>query len=190
MTISSPCLIDIAPRHRDNPRIVLLTPGPYNATYFERADLARYLGYTLAEGLVRLLRSMWMRVTDESKPGASAALPALSRAGLTWIRRIISSHPMGTLPWPMDGIMAMSVLSRESFWAGANTRSRSRWMSRRSCRKASSTETPTRVAPRWGLLRQPLKFPDKSFCTSPDPNGAVAGKVACHAMWHNICPGT
>jgi uncharacterized circularly permuted ATP-grasp superfamily protein/uncharacterized alpha-E superfamily protein len=43
-------LIDIAPRHRDNPRIVLLTPGPYNETYFEHAYLARYLGYTLVEG--------------------------------------------------------------------------------------------------------------------------------------------
>ena len=26
-----------APQHRDNPRIVLLTPGPYNETYFEHA---------------------------------------------------------------------------------------------------------------------------------------------------------
>jgi uncharacterized circularly permuted ATP-grasp superfamily protein/uncharacterized alpha-E superfamily protein len=43
-------LISIAPRHRDNPRIVLLTPGPYNQTYFEHAYLARYLGYTLVEG--------------------------------------------------------------------------------------------------------------------------------------------
>jgi uncharacterized circularly permuted ATP-grasp superfamily protein/uncharacterized alpha-E superfamily protein len=33
-----------------NPRIVLLTPGPYNETYFEHAYLARYLGLTLAEG--------------------------------------------------------------------------------------------------------------------------------------------
>ncbi|WP_133636684.1 circularly permuted type 2 ATP-grasp protein [Zavarzinia compransoris] len=32
------------------PRIVLLTPGPYNETYFEHAYLARYLGYTLVEG--------------------------------------------------------------------------------------------------------------------------------------------
>jgi uncharacterized circularly permuted ATP-grasp superfamily protein/uncharacterized alpha-E superfamily protein len=36
--------------HQDNPRIVLLTPGPYNETYFEHAFLARYLGYTLVEG--------------------------------------------------------------------------------------------------------------------------------------------
>ena len=43
-------LHDMAPRHRDNPRIVLMTPGPYNETYFEHAFLARYLGYTLVEG--------------------------------------------------------------------------------------------------------------------------------------------
>ena len=35
---------------RDNPRVVLLTPGPHNETYFEHAYLARYLGFTLVEG--------------------------------------------------------------------------------------------------------------------------------------------
>ena len=40
----------LVPRNRENPRIVLLTPGPYNETYFEHAFLARYLGYTLVEG--------------------------------------------------------------------------------------------------------------------------------------------
>ena len=35
---------------RDNPRIVLLTPGPHNETYFEHSYLARYLGFTLVEG--------------------------------------------------------------------------------------------------------------------------------------------
>ena len=39
-----------APHNRDNPRIVLLTPGRYNETYFEHAYLAQYLGFTLAEG--------------------------------------------------------------------------------------------------------------------------------------------
>ncbi|HYB12642.1 MAG TPA: circularly permuted type 2 ATP-grasp protein, partial [Myxococcota bacterium] len=34
----------------ENPRIALLTPGPYNETYFEHAYLARYLGFTLVEG--------------------------------------------------------------------------------------------------------------------------------------------
>ena len=35
---------------RDSPRVVLLTPGPLNETYFEHAYLARYLGFTLVEG--------------------------------------------------------------------------------------------------------------------------------------------
>lgn len=34
----------------DNPRVVLLTPGPYNETYFEHSYLARYLGFSLVEG--------------------------------------------------------------------------------------------------------------------------------------------
>src|SRR5215475_8330823 len=36
--------------NRENPRTVLLTPGPYNETYFEHSFMARYLGYTLVEG--------------------------------------------------------------------------------------------------------------------------------------------
>ncbi len=43
-------LQSLAPHNRDTPRVVLLTPGPYNETYFEQAFLARYLGYTLVEG--------------------------------------------------------------------------------------------------------------------------------------------
>ena len=33
-----------------SPHVVLLTPGPFNETYFEHAYLARYLGFTLVEG--------------------------------------------------------------------------------------------------------------------------------------------
>jgi len=43
-------LAALAPRPVVDPRVVLLTPGPYNETYFEQAYLARYLGYTLVEG--------------------------------------------------------------------------------------------------------------------------------------------
>jgi uncharacterized circularly permuted ATP-grasp superfamily protein/uncharacterized alpha-E superfamily protein len=35
---------------RSQPRICLLTPGPYSETYFEQAYLARYLGFLLVEG--------------------------------------------------------------------------------------------------------------------------------------------
>jgi uncharacterized circularly permuted ATP-grasp superfamily protein/uncharacterized alpha-E superfamily protein len=39
----------MAPRGAE-PRIVLLTPGPYNESYFEHAYLARFLGLPLVEG--------------------------------------------------------------------------------------------------------------------------------------------
>jgi uncharacterized circularly permuted ATP-grasp superfamily protein/uncharacterized alpha-E superfamily protein len=35
---------------RDEPRIGLLSPGPFSETYFEHATLARYLGFLLVEG--------------------------------------------------------------------------------------------------------------------------------------------
>lgn len=40
----------MAPSNRDDPRIVVLTPGPYSPTYFEHAYLADYLGYALVQG--------------------------------------------------------------------------------------------------------------------------------------------
>ena len=47
-------LLQHAPHDRDEgaapPRIVLLTPGRYNETYFEQAYLAHYLGVPLVEG--------------------------------------------------------------------------------------------------------------------------------------------
>jgi uncharacterized circularly permuted ATP-grasp superfamily protein/uncharacterized alpha-E superfamily protein len=63
-------LMHMAPRHRDNPRIVLLTPGPYNETYFEHAYLARYLGYTLAEGADLTIRdhSVFLKTLEGLQP--------------------------------------------------------------------------------------------------------------------------
>jgi uncharacterized circularly permuted ATP-grasp superfamily protein/uncharacterized alpha-E superfamily protein len=43
-------LTRLAPQGGGAGRIVLLTPGPYNETYFEHAYLARYLGIPLVEG--------------------------------------------------------------------------------------------------------------------------------------------
>jgi uncharacterized circularly permuted ATP-grasp superfamily protein len=43
-------LAALAPHGCENPRIVLLTAGPHNATYFEQGLLAQYLGYPLVEG--------------------------------------------------------------------------------------------------------------------------------------------
>jgi uncharacterized circularly permuted ATP-grasp superfamily protein/uncharacterized alpha-E superfamily protein len=43
-------LVALAPGKRDNPRVVLLTPGARSPTFFEDGYLARYLGYMLVEG--------------------------------------------------------------------------------------------------------------------------------------------
>lgn len=40
----------MAPQNKDDPSVVLLTPGPLNETYFEHAYKARYLGFPLVEG--------------------------------------------------------------------------------------------------------------------------------------------
>jgi uncharacterized circularly permuted ATP-grasp superfamily protein/uncharacterized alpha-E superfamily protein len=43
-------LNEIAPHQHPNPRIVILTPGSNNETYFEHAYLSSYLGFTLVQG--------------------------------------------------------------------------------------------------------------------------------------------
>lgn len=40
----------IAPSEVDTPRVVVLTPGPLNETFFEHSYLATYLGYPLVQG--------------------------------------------------------------------------------------------------------------------------------------------
>jgi len=52
-----------APEGSDEPRVVILTPGPLSETYFEHAYLASYLGYPLVEGrdLVVQNNRVWLR---------------------------------------------------------------------------------------------------------------------------------
>ena len=52
-----------APEGVDEPRVVILTPGPLTETYFEHAYLASYLGYPLVEGrdLVVQNNRVWLR---------------------------------------------------------------------------------------------------------------------------------
>ena len=51
---------------RTNPRIVLLTPGPLNETYFEHSYIAKYLGFTLVRGadLTVRDRSVYLKTVD------------------------------------------------------------------------------------------------------------------------------
>jgi uncharacterized circularly permuted ATP-grasp superfamily protein/uncharacterized alpha-E superfamily protein len=53
----------VAPPDADEPRIVLLSPGPWSETAFEHAYLASYLGYPLVEGTDLTVRDgrVWLR---------------------------------------------------------------------------------------------------------------------------------
>ncbi|HEY2929865.1 circularly permuted type 2 ATP-grasp protein [Piscinibacter sp.] len=59
-------LLRWAPRGDAAPLVVLLTPGPYNETYFEHALLARYLGFALVEGSDLTVRDgrVWMKTVE------------------------------------------------------------------------------------------------------------------------------
>ena len=63
-------LTALSASHRDTPRVVLLTPGPLNETYFEHAYLARYLGFTLVEGgdLTVRDRRVFIKTLDGLQP--------------------------------------------------------------------------------------------------------------------------
>ena len=59
-------LSGIASHNTDNPRIVILTPGPENETYFEHSYLAAYLGLTLVQGNDLMVKDnyVWLKTID------------------------------------------------------------------------------------------------------------------------------
>jgi uncharacterized circularly permuted ATP-grasp superfamily protein/uncharacterized alpha-E superfamily protein len=63
-------LRSLAPAERDNPNVVLLTPGPYNETYSEQVFLARYLGFSLVEGGDLTVRDqrVWLKTLEGLRP--------------------------------------------------------------------------------------------------------------------------
>ncbi len=63
-------LADIAPHNKEDPRIVILTPGSLNETYFEHAYLASYLGFSLVQGDDLTVRDgrVWLKSLDGLQP--------------------------------------------------------------------------------------------------------------------------
>jgi uncharacterized circularly permuted ATP-grasp superfamily protein/uncharacterized alpha-E superfamily protein len=49
-------VMSMAPCDDGSPHVVLLTPGPYNETYFEHSYLAKHLGFALVEGADLMVR--------------------------------------------------------------------------------------------------------------------------------------
>ena len=58
--------LNIAPYGKEQPRIVVLTPGPRNETYFEHAILASFMGFTLAQGDDLIVRNgyVWIKTVE------------------------------------------------------------------------------------------------------------------------------
>ena len=59
-------LNEIAPHQHHNPRIVILTPGPNNETYFEHSYLASYLGFALVQGNDLIVKDnfVWLKTLE------------------------------------------------------------------------------------------------------------------------------
>lgn len=63
-------LAELAPHNKEDPRIVILTPGSLNETYFEHAYLASYLGFSLVQGDDLTVRDgrVWLKSLDGLQP--------------------------------------------------------------------------------------------------------------------------
>ncbi len=64
-------LANLAPEPaREDPRVVIMTPGPHNETYFEHLYLANYLDYTLIEGANLTVRDgrVWLKSVSGLAP--------------------------------------------------------------------------------------------------------------------------
>jgi uncharacterized circularly permuted ATP-grasp superfamily protein len=59
-------LESLAPQDVESPRVVVLTPGPYNSAYFEHSFLAQQMGVELVEGRDLVVDDglVWMRTTQ------------------------------------------------------------------------------------------------------------------------------
>ncbi|MDB5481570.1 MAG: hypothetical protein JWO83_2623 [Caulobacteraceae bacterium] len=109
---------------RSDPRICLLTPGPFSETYFEQAHLARYLGFLLVEGDDLVVRDglvyvrtiaglkradvLWRRVdADFVDP---LELNAASRLGVPGLLEAMRQGGVAVLNMPGSGVVESRAL--------------------------------------------------------------------------------
>ena len=109
---------------RSEPRICLLTPGPYSETYFEQSYLARYLGFLLVEGddlivsdgkvhvrtIAGLKRAdvIWRRIDgDYSDP---LEMNAASRLGIPGVVEALRNGEVAMANMPGTGVIESKAL--------------------------------------------------------------------------------
>lgn len=118
-------LASLLPNAKEEPRVVILTPGPRNETYFEHAYLASYLGYSLVQGDDLTVRDgkVWLksleglkqvdiivrRVDDtfcdplELREDSHLGVPGLLQAAR--LGNVIIANPLGSSILENPGIM-------------------------------------------------------------------------------------
>ena len=113
---------NLAPHNRDKPLVALLTPGPYNETYFEHVFLARTLGIAVVQGedltvrqnrvflkttsgmeqvdvIIRRLDSEWLdplELRDDSLLGTPGLINAVRQGNVT----LVNAPGSGVLETP------------------------------------------------------------------------------------------
>src|ERR1700683_5474929 len=103
--------------HCDNPRIVLLTPGPHNETYFEHSYIARYLGFTLVAGadLTVRDRSVYLKTVD----GLERVDVILRRVDDSFCDPLeLRSDPLLGVPGLVDAIVAGKFVVANALGSG------------------------------------------------------------------------
>ena len=105
-------LLSIAPNGIQNPRIVILTPGPDNETYFEHAYLSAYLGYNLVQGEDLTVRDgfVWLKT-----------IQGLERVDII-LRRVDDSFcdPLELIPYSRLGVSGLTEAVRRGNVVVAN----------------------------------------------------------------------
>jgi uncharacterized circularly permuted ATP-grasp superfamily protein/uncharacterized alpha-E superfamily protein len=102
---------------RENPRIVLLTPGPHNETYFEHSYLARYLGFTLVEGADLTVRDR--RVFLKTVDGLEQVDVILRRVDDSYCDPLeLRSESLLGVPGLVDAIVAGNVKVANALGSG------------------------------------------------------------------------
>src|SRR5580704_15858851 len=102
---------------RNNPRIVLLTPGPHNETYFEHSYIARYLGFTLVAGadLTVRDRSVYLKTVD----GLERVDVVLRRVDDSFCDPLeLRSDSLLGVPGLVDAIVAGNVIVANALGSG------------------------------------------------------------------------
>src|SRR6202167_847508 len=103
--------------HSKHPRAVLLTPGPFNETYFEHSYLARYLGFTLVEGADLTVRDR--RVYLKTVEGLEQVDVILRRVDDSFCDPLeLRSESLLGVPGLVDAIAAGNVIVANALGSG------------------------------------------------------------------------